>query len=137
MKITILKQMGIAMPEEEGSVQVEANKIFAHCYDAKGNLLEAKVIICGRTFGTESGIPMEAIEEGTNRLYIEYDGARYPSAYLIKTGSYVAVHMRESYGLTCKACVVAEEAIETARSFAKRIDILEKAYSGVDLMDLS
>lgn len=137
MKITILKQMGIVLPEKDGLVPIEANKLFVHCYDAVGNLLEAEAMICGRSFNSESGIPMEAIEEGKNRLYIEYDGIRYPSVYLIKTGSSVAAHMHESYGLTYKACVAAEEALVTAQSFATRIDALEKAYAGVDLMDLS
>lgn len=136
MKITILKKLGIAIPSKEGVEELEANKLIIECYDAAGNQLEGKAKICGRTFLCGNGIPGAAIQEGTHRLTIIHDDKHYFAANITRNGSKVEAFCHDSYEIMYKACVAAEQAVRGTQTFQARLEALEKAYNGVDLLNL-
>ena len=136
MKITILKELGIAIPSKEGVEELEANKLIIECYDAAGNQLKVKAKICGRTFPSGNGIPGAAIQEGTHRLTIIHEDKHYFAANMTRNGDKLAVFCHDIYEMIYAACVAAEQAVRGAQTFQARLEALEKAYNGVDLLNL-
>jgi len=136
MKITLLKNCGMAIPSKEGIEHIEENKLFVHCHDEEGTLIRAGAKISGRVFSTSQGIPLKAFQEGDNLLTIIYENKTYPAANITRTGNKLDVKPHESYDIMYRTCVNAEKAVRRTQKFHQRLEALERAYNGVDLMNL-
>ena len=134
MKITILKEIGIALPQKEGPETLVQNKIVVRVLDTEGNDLAVKCQMCGKIF--EKSLSADAVEEGTHQLIVTYEGKRYIAARVTRTGEKLIV-IGHDYKIILKASIAAEKALGIAKMLNKRVEALEKAYNGVDLLNLS
>ena len=137
MKIILFERLGVAAICER-SVATQNYVIPVTIEDADKHPLAAEIMINNRVYNVNGHAEINPGCEPfiEYAVTVVYKGKRYlAGAIEVIKDSLIVTHRTEDY--TVNVLLAAEEALNVAKAMDKRLTALEKAYNGVDILNLT
>ena len=140
MKIYILEQLGIALFEAEAEYLFINDKLLFSVVNENDKTITAWLLIGGRRVtagGLRDAIPISIVSEGAHPLSVECNGKIYTVGSVTRTGNKLKTKAVSNHRALVSTAIRAEHAFKVAEDLVKRVEKLETATFGVNILNLN
>lgn len=140
MKIIYLDSIHRAIFAQECDETVINGKLDLIVEDGDGKPISAAIFVCGKKIvasGHRDAISASTLHEGTHPIHLEYRGNTYQVGAITVSGNKVKCRAIDSHTIAVETAIIADKSYRQCLDFAERLNKLEGATFGVNILNLN